>query len=192
MTGAKRPLAANSSELYERRYGRCDVCSLGTGCPARTDHPQVHVAVVAQEACVDELIAPLIQHFWTAGVATMFSCQGERAAEDPNRWASVTFANGQSFDLALESCWQMLGVATPAAARLWGSARNGGRGSSQRRPRNAWRHAPLLHVEYIADVARLRVRHQLRLPQEDLLRLAEFVEGGRAEFLEGSEREGSG
>lgn len=64
----------------ESRFYRCLRCG-GPG-RVRRDHPQVHIVGTVQQACVDELLAPLLRYMWANGCSTLSSCQASRRDRD--------------------------------------------------------------------------------------------------------------
>lgn len=62
----------------------------------RHTHKTVRVTVGRHSADIDEMLAPLIQEAWTAGIATAYSCQGQLDSPlEGARLAYVTFPSAQ-------------------------------------------------------------------------------------------------
>jgi len=128
----------------------------------------VHLVGTAQRACLDHDIAPLLAFLWAAGCTTLHSCQGN-PVEDPTQWAHVVFADGSSFDKALNAMWGLVRQRdTPLLPRLTGM------GVSVGKPALAWRHSADVHPESLYGRS-LRVVHILRFPTHDLAQLTDWI-----------------
>jgi hypothetical protein len=128
----------------------------------------VHLVGTAQRACLDHDIAPLMAFLWAAGCTTLHSCQGN-PVEDPTQWAHVVFADGSSFDKALNAMWGLVGQRDmELLSRLTGIGVSTGNAAL------AWRHSAVVHPETLYGRS-LQVVHILKFPPHDLAQLTDWI-----------------
>ncbi|MDP9164697.1 MAG: hypothetical protein M3O32_01280 [Actinomycetota bacterium] len=113
---------------------------------------------------MDEKLAPLVFHLWLAGCATASSCESLSTHGDREACVLITFADGSSFDRAVELLWTLARrTEHDLADRIEGLGKHG-RGPSEswshRTYSDTWR-APHPH-------GWLRIRHELAFPAADL------------------------
>lgn len=155
----------------ELRFCRCSLCG-GPG-RVRRDHPQIHIVGTVQQACVDEMLAPLLRYLWAGGCLTVFSCQASRRPGDSIDWAHITFADGHSFDAGLQLLWQVYRGYDPTL-----KSRIANIGSVNPSARCAWEHGMFVHHEPWPAGGWLRARHVLRLPTDDVITITRLVSNG--------------
>ncbi len=168
--------------LDESRFHRCLRCG-GPG-RLRQHHPQVHVVDDVQQACVDELLAPLLRYLWAGGCSTVASCQASRRDGDSEDWAHITFADGHSFDAGVQQLWRFCRGQEPALR-----TRLADMGSGTSRPPGVWQHSLFVYPERRLGDEMLRLYHLLELPTSDLIAINEVfsqVDKGDPSAADGS------